>query len=71
MFLPDYTITSRILKNIAEIERCRGYIENTFVLPFSQNSLKKESREKKVYNLLHLKTTLPTDIIKYELMKCI
>lgn len=54
MFLPDYTITNRILKNISEIERSRGYIENTFVLPFSQNSLKKESKEKKVYNLLLL-----------------
>jgi len=67
MFLPDYTITNRILKNIAEIERCRGYIENTFVLPFSQNSLKKESKEKKVYNLLLLEdydVTL-TDIKKH------
>jgi hypothetical protein len=54
MFLPDYTITNRILKNISEIERTRGYIESTFVLPFSQNSLKKESKEKKVYNLLLL-----------------
>ena len=54
MLLPDYTITSRILKNISEIERARGYIENTFVLPFSQNSLKKDSKEKKVYNLLLL-----------------
>jgi hypothetical protein len=54
MLLPDYTITNRILKNISEIERSRGYIENTFVLPFSRNSLKKESKEKKVYNLLLL-----------------
>lgn len=52
MQIPDYTITNRIVKMISEIERARGYIENTFVLPFSQKSLKKESMEKKVYNLI-------------------
>lgn len=54
MHLPDYSITNNILNKVAEIERARGIIENTFVLPFSQNSLKKESRERKIYNLLLL-----------------
>jgi hypothetical protein len=52
MHLPDYSITNKILNKVAEIERARGIIENTFVLPFSQNSLKKEAKEKKLYNLL-------------------
>ena len=52
MHLPDYSITNRIVQLISEIERSRGYIENTFVLPFSQKSLKKEAFEKKIYNLL-------------------
>jgi len=54
MHLPDYSITNKILNKVAEIERARGVIENTFVLPFSQNSLKKEAKEKKIYNLLLL-----------------
>lgn len=54
MHLPDYSITNKILNKVAEIERARGIIENTFVLPFSQNSLKKEAKEKKTYNLLIL-----------------
>ena len=33
---------------------CIRILENTFVLPFSQNSLKKEAKEKKIYNLLLL-----------------
>lgn len=67
MNLPDYSITGRILNLISEIERSRGYIENTFVLPFSQKSLKKEAFEKKVYNLLlsdDLNFTL-TDVKKH------
>lgn len=54
MYLPDYSITNKILNKVAEIERARGIIENTFVLPFSQGSLKKEAKEKKIYNLLLL-----------------
>jgi hypothetical protein len=54
MHLPDYSITNKILNKVAEIERARGIIENTFVLPFSQNSLRKEAKEKKIYNLLLL-----------------
>jgi hypothetical protein len=52
MHLPEYSITNKILNKVGEIERSRGVIENTFILPFSQNSLKKEAKEKKIYNLL-------------------
>lgn len=52
MFIPEYSISNKILNLIAEIERSKAIIENTFLLPFSQNSLKKEMREKKMYQLL-------------------
>jgi hypothetical protein len=54
MLIPEYSISNKILNLISEIERSRGYIENTFVLPFAQNSLKKEAKEKKVFYLLQL-----------------
>ena len=63
MHLPDYSITNKILNKVAEIERARGIIENTFVLPFSQNSLKKEAKEKKIYNLL-LMEELETSLVE-------
>lgn len=66
MHLPDYSITNKILNKVAEIERARGIIENTFVLPFSQNSLKKEAKEKKIYNLLLLEEF---DISLYDVKK--
>lgn len=66
MHLPDYSITNKILNKVAEIERARGIIENTFVLPFSQNSLKKEAKEKKIYNLLLLEEF---DVSLYDVKK--
>jgi len=66
MHLPDYSITNKILNKVAEIERARGIIENTFVLPFSQNSLKKEAKEKKIYNFCILEEF---DISLYDVKK--
>jgi len=54
MYLPEFSITNKILNLVAEIEKSRSLIENTFILPFSRESLKKESKEKKIYNLLLL-----------------
>lgn len=54
MFIPDYSISNKLLKTISDIERNRGFIESTFILPFSQNSLKKDSKEKKIFHLLQL-----------------
>ena len=51
MYVPDFSITNRILKTIAEIERNIGIIQNIKLLPFSQKILKKESLEKKIYSL--------------------
>lgn len=54
MLAPEYFISNRILNLISDIERNRGYIDNTFILPFSQSSLKKDSKEKKIFHLLQL-----------------
>jgi len=54
MLTPEYSISNRILNLISDIERNRGYIDNTFILPFSQSSLKKDSKEKKIFHLLQL-----------------
>ncbi len=54
MLIPEYSISNKILNLISEIERNRGYIDSSFILPFSQNSLKKDSKEKKVFHLLQL-----------------
>lgn len=54
MLIPEYSISNKILNLISEIERSRGYIDNTFILPFSQASLKKDSKEKKIFHLLQL-----------------
>jgi Fic family protein len=51
MYVPDFSITNRILKTIAEIERNIGVIQNVKLLPFSLKILKKESLEKKIYSL--------------------
>ncbi len=54
MYLPEYTITNKILNLVAEIESSKSAIESIFILPFSRDSLRKESKEKKIYNLLLL-----------------
>ena len=54
MLIPEYSISNKILNLISEIERNRGFIDSSFILPFSQNSLKKDSKEKKIYHLLQL-----------------
>lgn len=61
MYLPEFSITNKILNLVAEIEKSRSLIENTFILPFSRDSLRKESKEKKIYNLLLLEDFDITD----------
>ncbi len=43
MFIPEYTITSSILKNVAGIEHNRSYIENVNILPNFLEKLEKEA----------------------------
>ncbi len=48
MFLPEYTITNRILKNIATVEYAKALAENTPILPTLEESIQKEAS----YNLV-------------------
>jgi len=44
MFVPEYTITSEILKNIASIEYSKAIIESQAVLPHWEKQLQKEAK---------------------------
>ena len=44
MFVPEYSITPAILKNISIIEYAKAVIENTSILPSWENQLKKETK---------------------------
>ncbi len=44
MFLPEYSITQKILKNIAQIEQCKAIIETLPILPHWEKLLQKEAR---------------------------
>lgn len=54
MYLPDFLITPKILKNIASIEYGKALIENTTILPKWDHSLKKEATIKTITNNLIL-----------------
>jgi len=54
MFLPEYTITSKIIRNISDAEYARAVIENTPILPSWEKQLKKETRIRTVSALLKL-----------------
>lgn len=43
MFVPEYSITPRILRNIANIEYCKAIIESTKILPTWEKQLEKET----------------------------
>ncbi len=44
MFIPEYSITTKILRNISVIEYAKAVIENTPILPSWENQLKKEAK---------------------------
>ena len=43
MFLPEYTITNKVLKNIALVEYAKALAENTPILPTVEESIQKEA----------------------------
>ena len=63
MFVPEYSITPKVLKNIATIEYSKAVVENTTILPSWENQLKKEAKIKILFyslqslglNMDHLK----------------
>ncbi len=44
MFIPEYSITTKTLKNVANIEYCKAIIETCAILPHWQKQLEKEAR---------------------------
>lgn len=45
MFLPEYAITNKILKNIATVEYAKALAENTPILPTLEESIQKEAMQ--------------------------
>lgn len=48
MYLPEYTITNNVLRNIAYIEYAKALIETTAILPTWQSQLKIEAKAKTI-----------------------
>jgi len=65
MFIPEFTITPKILKNIGSAEYCKAIIETTTILPAWEAQFKKEVLSKNIYANVQL-TGLSTN---YETVK--
>lgn len=52
MYLPEYSITSKTLKSIANIEYCKAIIEASTILPHWQKQLEKEARIREITSTL-------------------
>jgi Fic family protein len=65
MFVPEYTITSKILRNISQIEYNRSIIENTTILPSWEAQLQKDAKIDRFFAYLQLeKINLSYDAVK-------
>jgi Fic family protein len=49
MFLPEFTITTKVLNNIAKMEYARAVVENTPVLQTWQNQLSKDTKTDAIF----------------------
>ncbi len=54
MFTPQYTITNKILNNIAKIEAAEEMIKNSPILPLWEKEFKKEAIVRAVYHGTHI-----------------
>ncbi len=54
MFAPKFTITNKILKNIAEIEACRQVIENAPLVPAWEAKFRQEAIVRTVHFGTHI-----------------
>jgi len=52
MYLPEFTITNSILKNISDIEYARSIIENARIMPSWEKQLKKDAQIRCISNSL-------------------
>jgi len=58
MFLPSFTITNKILTNIAKIEAAEEIIKNAPLLPLWEKQFKQEAIVRAVYHGTHLEGNL-------------
>jgi Fic family protein len=54
MFVPEYTITGKILENIGTVEYGKAIVETTTILPNWQKQLEKERKVSLLYNTLSM-----------------
>jgi Fic family protein len=54
MFIPKFTITNSILKNVGVIDASRELISHLTLLPAFENRLRKEAMERSVHHATHL-----------------
>lgn len=65
MFVPEYTITAKTLKNISLLEYSKAIIENTVVLPAWERQMQNQSMIEEIYSNLQLEgVNVSTDQIK-------
>ncbi len=65
MFIPEYTITSKIIAGISSIEYAKGVIENTVIMPSWEKQLKKEAIIRMLSgNLTEMGTMVKQDDLK-------
>ena len=65
MFVPEFTITNKILKNITQVEYSKALIENPPILSSWEKQLQKEARIRAVHSsLIQIGLNLPPDYIK-------
>src|SRR3990172_11109360 len=54
MFIPKYTITNKILKNIGVVDAAREVITNSPLIPAWEAKFRKEAMERSVHHGTHL-----------------
>lgn len=65
MFIPEYSLTNKIVKNIAVVEYSKALIDSTAILPTWQKQLEKEAKLKTIVAMMRMKKlTVNVDIIK-------
>lgn len=65
MYLPEYTITSKTMKNVGAIEYAKAVLENTSVLPRWEKQLKKDADIRTINSVMRsLNLTPNPEIIK-------
>src|SRR5205085_2564458 len=65
MYIPEYSISSKTLKNIANIEYGKAIIETSTILPHWQKQLEKEAQIRTIsYSLQFLGLNTPYEAVK-------